>query len=217
MECGARTARLGRTAAYIAFALAFSIFANAQDGFELLHSFTFGVDGALPSAPLVVNDAGSVIYGTAEGGGISNHGNVFRLVRTSQGWKGTVLHSFGQGTDGWYPDAAVISDKKGNLYGTTSEGGLYGWGTVFEMSPTGGGKWAETALHSFDFYGEDTPIAPVTFDAAGNLYGTTSQGGLGWGAIFQMTPPPSPGGQWTENVIYNFTYTNDGAFPKVDC
>ena len=199
---------------YIVLAFASSGHASSQDAFQLLHSFTFGVDGALPSAPLLVNGAGSVIYGTAEGGGISNHGNVFRLVRTSQGWKGTVLHSFGQGTDGWYPDAAVIFDKKGNMYGTTSEGGPFGFGTVFEMSPTGEGKWAETVLHSFDFYGEDTPIAPVSFDVAGNLYGTTSQGGLGWGAIFQMTPPSSPGGQWTENVIYNFTDTNDGAFPQ---
>jgi uncharacterized repeat protein (TIGR03803 family) len=134
-------------------------------------------------------------------------------VRTSQGWKGTVLHSFGQGTDGWYPDAAVIFDKKGNMYGTTSEGGPFGFGTVFEMSPTSGGRWTESILHAFSIYGEDTPEAPLIFDQQGNLYGTTENGGIAFGTVFQMTPPPSPGGQWTENVIYNFTDTNDGAYP----
>lgn len=214
MECGARTAKLGRTAAYIVFALAFSIYANAQDGFELLHSFTFGVDGALPSAPLVVNDAGSVIYGTAEGGGISNHGNVFQLVRASQGWKGTVLHGFGESNDGWYPDAAVIFDRKGNMYGTTSEGGPFGFGTVFEMSRKPDGGWTESILHAFSIYTANTPEAPLIFDQQGNLYGTTLNGGIAWGTVFQMTPPSSPGGQWTENVIYNFTDTNDGAYPS---
>ena len=213
-QLSACTAKFARTAAYIAFALAFSTHANAQDAFQLLHSFTFGVDGAEPNAPLLVNAAGSVIYGTADGGGTSNHGNVFRLVRTSQGWRGTVLHSFGEGNDGWYPQAAVIFDKKGNMYGTTVEGGPYGFGTVFEMSPTSGDKWTETVLHGFNLYGENMPMGPVNFDVFGNLYGTTELGGAGWGAIFQMTPPSSPGGQWTENVIYNFTDTNDGAFPQ---
>jgi uncharacterized repeat protein (TIGR03803 family) len=213
MECGPRTARLARTVVYVAFALAFSTHANAQDGFQLLHSFTFGVDGALPSAPLLVNAAGSVIYGTAQDGGSTNHGNVFRLLRTSQGWKGTVLHSFGQGSDGWYPDAAVIFDKKGNMYGTTSEGGPYGFGTVFEMSPTAGGRWTESLLHAFSIYTENTPEAPLIFDQQGNLYGTTLNGGIAFGTVFQMMPPSSQGGQWTENVIYNFTYTDDGAYP----
>lgn len=194
--------------------LALSLTSRAQDTYHLLHSFTFGVDGAQPSAPLVVNGAGSVMYGTAEGGGTSNHGNVFRLDRTAQGWHGTVLHSFGQGDDGWYPQSALIFDKNGNMYGTTSEGGPYGFGTVFEMSPSGSGRWTETLLHSFDLYGENMPMAPVSFDLAGNLYGTTELGGLGYGAIFRMSPPLSPGGQWGETVIYNFTDTNDGAFPQ---
>jgi len=213
MQCRALGAKVAQTVLCIALALASSRHASAQEAFQLLHSFTFGVDGANPSSALAVNGEGTVIYGTAQDGGSTNHGNVFRLVRTSQGWKGTVLHSFGQGTDGWYPDAAVIFDKKGNMYGTTSEGGPYGFGTVFEISPASDGRWTEQILHAFSIYSEDTPEAPLIFDQQGNLYGTTLNGGIAFGTVFQMTPPQSPGGQWTENVIYNFTDTNDGAYP----
>ena len=201
----------------IKFALllvAFARVSRAQDAFQLLHSFTFGVDGAQPNAGLVVNAEGTVIYGTADGGGSSNHGNVFRLVRTGQGWRGTVLHSFGEGDDGWYPQASLIFDMKGNMYGTTSEGGPYDFGTVFEMTPTGNGGWTEHILHAFSLYTENTPVAPLVFDQRGNLYGTTENGGIAWGAVFEMTPPSSPGGQWTESVLYNFTNTHDGAYPE---
>lgn len=213
MECRQQDAILVRALACVVLALALSTQANAQDGFQLLHSFTFGVDGAHPSAALAVNGEGSVLYGTAQDGGSSDHGNVFRLVRTGQGWKGAVLHNFGQGSDGWYPDAAVVFDKEGNIYGTTSEGGPYGFGTVFELRPNGS-QWVESILHVFSLYSENTPEAPLTFGQDGNLYGTTMNGGIAWGAVFEMTPPSSPGGQWTETVIYNFTDTNDGAFPS---
>ena len=85
-----------------------------------------------------------------------------------------MLHSFGNGTDGVYPFAGLIFDAAGNLYGTTYEGGTYGYGTVFELTPTRGGGWTETVLHSFGNGTDgDVPYAGLIFDAAGNLYGTT--------------------------------------------
>jgi len=188
--------------------------AFAQDAFQLLHSFTFGEDGAHPSAALNVKPDGSVLCGTAEGGGEYGHGNVFCLVRKNQTWQGAVLHSFGPDMDGWYPDSSLVYDAIGNMYGTTSEGGPYGFGTVFELAPMMNGKWSERVLHAFSLYTEDTPTAPVAFDLQGNLYGTTQLGGLGWGAVFEMMPPGSPGGQWTESVLYDFTDSDDGAFPQ---
>jgi uncharacterized repeat protein (TIGR03803 family) len=106
--------------------------------------------------------------------------------------------------DGEGPLAPVIVDKAGNLYGTTSGGGVSGYGTVFELTFNNGG-WIEKVLHSFQFDGKDgfTPLAGLTFDAAGNLYGTTtSGGGDGGGTVFELTP--NADGKWAEKVLHNF-------------
>jgi uncharacterized repeat protein (TIGR03803 family) len=95
------------------------------------------------------------------------------------GPKYKVLHAFGAGKDGGGLWGSLVFDMKGNLYGTTSGGGLYGYGTVFQLTPRSDGKWAETLLHSFkndDSDGDDLN-GGLAFDAAGNLYGTTSAGG----------------------------------------
>ncbi|MGC2110115.1 MAG: choice-of-anchor tandem repeat GloVer-containing protein, partial [Candidatus Korobacteraceae bacterium] len=90
------------------------------------------------------------------------------------------LHNFGKGTDGIYP-SGLIFDASGNLYGTTRNGGDYGYGTVFELALKQGGGWTEKKLHSFQipiYHSEgSSPDAGVVFDAAGNLYGTTGSGG----------------------------------------
>jgi uncharacterized repeat protein (TIGR03803 family) len=109
-----------------------------------------------------------------------------------------VLHSFGNGTDGYYPQAGLIFDAAGNLYGTTIGGGTYVGGTVFELTPTAGGGWTETVLHSFNQNGTDgySPHAGLIFDSAGNLYGTTRWGGTyGDGTVFELTPNGSGGGR----------------------
>ena len=148
---------------------------------KVLHSFGNGADGAYPDAGLILDAAGN-LYGTTEsGGGPGNYGTVFELARThanAVGWTEKVLHSFGNGTDGSDPYAGLIIDAAGNLYGTTINGGTYGYGTVFELTPTGGG-WTEQVLHSFNNDGTDgaNPIEGVIIDAAGNLYGTTENGG----------------------------------------
>ena len=124
-------------------------------------------------------------------------------------WKETLIHNF-KGKDGSDPVASLIFDKKGNLFGTTDRGGTTGCGVVFELSPTLHSDWRETVLHNF--VGEDgcNPVAALVFDAAGNLYGTTTVGGAsGQGAIFELSHA-----DWSETVLYSFTGGNDGAIPR---
>ncbi len=128
-----------------------------------------------------------------------------------------VIHSF-NGKDGISPLAGLIFDTSGNLYGTTSNGGTYTHGAVFKLMPAGNGQWTEKVLHSFNADGKDgyDPVAGVTFDARGNLYGTTYYGGShGVGAVFELSP--SANGNWTERVLYNFCSVSgcsDGEYPS---
>src|ERR1700734_1887407 len=123
-----------------------------------------------------------------------------------------VLHSFGAGSDGAQPyGAGLVPDAAGNFYGTTVEGGIHNLGTVFELSPKEGGGWTEKVLHSFG-NGTDGagPWAGLIFDAAGNLYGTTANGGIhscngfahNCGTVFELSP--KEGGGWTEQVLHSF-------------
>jgi uncharacterized repeat protein (TIGR03803 family) len=174
----------------------------------VLHSFAGGTDGAMPNGGVIL-DANNTLFGTTTAGGTSGSGTVFEV----KGRKETVLYSFAGGTDGADPQAGLVMDAAGNLYGTTAQGGTSGNGTVFELvAPTKkGGKWKELVLYSFGT-GTDgaTPISRVNFDAAGNLYGTTSLGGAnGYGTIFQLTP----GTTWTETVLHSFQNADDGAYP----
>jgi uncharacterized repeat protein (TIGR03803 family) len=109
------------------------------------------------------------------------------------------LYSFGNAPDGTSPHGGVVRDKLGNLYGTTSTGGAYGYGTVYELKVSGG-HWTESILYSFTG-GSDggTPYAGVIIDNAGNLYGGTVSGGGGGGAIFEMSPS---NGNWTYQLLY---------------
>ena len=155
----------------------------------LLHSFAGGAtDGQNPYAGLVRDKTGN-LYGTTSFGGASGIGlglgTVFKLDTTG---KETLLYSFAGGaTDGQSPQAGLIRDNAGNLYGTTVLGGASGLGTVFKLDTTG----KETALHSFTGRPRDgaIPLAGLIQDAAGNLYGTTVSGGLlGLGTVFKLTP-----------------------------
>lgn len=123
-----------------------------------------------------------------------------------------VLYSFTGGVDGGNPSySGVVFDKAGNLYGTTSSGGLYGFGTVFELSPSGSG-WTETVLHDFA-WGSDgaEPDFGVILDEAGNLYGTTWRGGdNGGGTVFELSPSDSG---WTFTTLYALGIFEDGDGP----
>ena len=111
----------------------------------------------------------------------------------------------------------------GKLYGTTTFGGAAGNGTVFELTPPGspGGAWSEKVLHNFMRRDGDgsTPHGTLVFGRSGELYGTTMSGGIpgrGAGIVFQLTPPATPRGQWTERVLHRFTGAIDGANPEAD-
>ena len=126
-------------------------------------------DGGRPAADLIM-DIGGDLYGTASYGGPNGLGAVFKLTPTGAE---TTLYGFGsQSSDGAFPDASLIMDKKGNLYGTTAYGGATGDGTVFEISPPAkiGSAWTETVLHSFCFCADGrTPLANLIMDQTGAL------------------------------------------------
>lgn len=154
----------------------------------LLHSFAGTPDGVNPLAGLLLDAAGN-LYGTTDYGGTNGgYGTVFKV---SAKGKLTLLHSFAGMPDGQNPYARLIRDAAGNFYGTTFYGGTLGYGTVFKIDPAG----KLTILHSFnDSPDGANPIAGLILDKAGNLYGTTSQGGdlncgfSGCGTIFKVTP-----------------------------
>src|SRR5215468_7698755 len=141
--------------------------ASAARKYKVLYSFSGGADGGQPGAGLIFDGAGN-LYSTTSQGGTYGNGVVFELIHNSDGsWTEGVLYSFTGGSDGGTPYSALTFDTKGNLYGTTSVGGTYGYGTVFQLTPSGGG-WTETVIYSFTG-GSDgaNPWYGVIFDAAG--------------------------------------------------
>ena len=186
--------------------------------YELIaHVFTGGSDGGGPYSGLVFDKTGAG-YGVGYSGGLKNVGTVFKLTpnKLSFGWTETVLYSFtgvlggGKSSDGAGPWGPIALDSDGNLWGTTIAGGTGGFGTVFKLTHNPDDSWTESVLHAFQGPDGANPSAGVTFDGAGNLYGTTSSGGdQGYGTVYILTPS---NGQWTETVLHSFTYY-DGAAP----
>jgi uncharacterized repeat protein (TIGR03803 family) len=169
---------------------------------KILYSFTnAGGDGANPQCTLIF-DAHGNLYGTTFNGGANLYGTAFELSPTKSGqWTETILHTFtGIGPDGGNPIPGLIFDPTGNLYGTAWQGGRGGYGTVFELSPAGGGTWTVTTLQSFwaAGYGGSEPVSGLIMDSSGNLYGTTLYGSGHFGNVFQLSPS---GGIWVEKVL----------------
>ncbi len=164
----------------------------------VLYNFTGAPDGANPQAALVA-DSGGNLYGTTNAGGLG-FGTVFEISASGEE---TVLYRFCSAmncTDGATPlYASLIFDRAGNLYGTTEFGGAYANGTVFELSPNGGG-WNETVLYSFTGGADGAnPVNTPIMDGSGNLYGTTLNGGDGAaGTVYELSPS---GNGWTEQTI----------------
>jgi uncharacterized repeat protein (TIGR03803 family) len=136
-------------------------------------------------------DAVGDIYGTTFWGNGHSAGVVFRLTLGQNGkWSEKVLHTFFNGSSGGTnPEAGVIFDAAGNLYGTTYFGGVRGYGVLFKLTPTPTGGWKESVLHSFYNHPGAYPLGRLMFDAIGNLYGiTTGDGSTTFGSVFEITP-----------------------------
>ena len=182
---------------------------------KLLYSFAGGTDGGFPQGGVIADAAGN-LYGTTTSDGNGHNGVVYELTPGTGHGKQTqtTLYAFTGGNDGGIPQAGLVIDAKGNLYGTTYEGGSARDGVVFELSPPkkGGTPWTEKVLWSFTG-GNDggNPTDALILDSAGNLYGTATEGGTGVvGTVFELSPS---GKKWTETVLYNFTGNNDGGEP----
>ena len=190
--------------------------------------FTFnastGTTGYYPWSGVVLGP-NNELYGTTTQGGSGQAGVVYKLTPPPTAcmavlcpWGQTVLYAFHGSPDGAAPALGnVIFDSAGNLYGTTAEGGAFGYGTVFELTPSNG-SWTEKVLYSFmggtDGYG---PNGTLVFDSAGNLYGTTAEGGntgcadnYGCGTAFELSPS---GSGWTERILVAFEPGTNGCNP----
>ncbi|MGA2373610.1 MAG: choice-of-anchor tandem repeat GloVer-containing protein [Candidatus Korobacteraceae bacterium] len=194
--------------------------AQAQT-YQVLYNFTGGQDGAYPEAGLTM-DGGGNLYGTAYQGGSMNRGTVYKLAHRGTGWALSPLYNFtGQG-DGGAPIAGVVFGPNGTLYGTTEFAGQdcgEGCGVVFNVRPptaickTVICPWTETVIYSFrgDTDGANPGYGDLTFDQAGNIYGTTYFGGTNsQGVVYKLTPS---NGKWTESAIHTFSGASDGENP----
>jgi uncharacterized repeat protein (TIGR03803 family) len=176
----------------------------------VLYNF-LGKDGGDPHGN-VLFDASGNLYGTTAKGGAYDQGTVFELAPDSGGWTETLLLDF-NGDDGAAPNAGLVINKAGNLYGTAPGGGIDRGGVAFELTP-GSSGWSESELHGFhySYYGHpapggSNPYGGVILDASGNLYGTTYDGGADCGSsscgtVYELTPAAGSG--WREIVLHRF-------------
>jgi uncharacterized repeat protein (TIGR03803 family) len=183
-----------------------TVFKVSATGVEMaLYNFGGGSAGSYPNG--IVRDNAGNFYGTCAGGGEFGDGNVFKV---NQRGKEAVLYSFKGGADGVTPQAGLLRDSAGNLYGTTAYGGTANYGTVFKVDAAGN----ETVLHTFTGAPDGAnPNSDLVEDAAGNLYGTTAYGGAdgtnvgGYGTVFKVDVAGN------ETVLYSFAGGTDGEVP----
>jgi uncharacterized repeat protein (TIGR03803 family) len=216
--------------------LALAPLSSAEWNEKVLYSFQGGADsGSVPAGGVVFDNEGNLYGVTSDGGG------VYQLappVKQGGAWTETVLYVFKGNTkgDGATPEGGLVIDTAGNLYGTTAYGGTgncvllgtsVGCGTVYELSSPKqkGGAWTETILYSFPTAKQGYfPWGNLVFDDAGNLYGATDFGGgkgttcdpyyQYCGTVFELSPPKTKGGKWTEKVLHAFAGGTDGANPN---
>ena len=187
-----------------------SIFRLSYSGGEWKRSIIYTFDpsqGQFFGSQLAMDDQGN-LYGTLVYSQYTRGGLVFELNLTKAVIIPKILHGFGSATsaDGKYPYGGVVLDSKGNLYGTTTEGGLYGEGTVFELSPNANGAWSEKIIYNFNGPESQYPQTPMTIGPDGNLYGTAGQ------TVFQLTQSNDG---WIERTIFTFGQAlADGSEPS---
>jgi uncharacterized repeat protein (TIGR03803 family) len=195
---------------------------NSDVGYteKVLYSFTnTSGDGTHPFAGLITDKAGN-LYGETNYGGNQNDGTIFELVYSSGHYTEKVLHSFGDTNgDGTHPLRRLLMDGSGNLFGTTNDGGAYGYGTVFELAKSLNG-YTENVLYSFSGTNGDgaNPEADLVMDGSGNIYGTTTFGGTyggnpAYGTVFELVNSSSG---YAEKVLGAFSGSSagGGAYPE---
>lgn len=190
----------------------------------VLYRFPGGNRGDQPQSGVVFDSNGNA-YGTTFYGGVYGWGMIFKLEPKNHGWVEQVLYNFLGGEDGYNPTGNLLIDSEGNLYGTTVNGGngtgclnedYLCSGTVFQLAPSESG-WKHVILYNFcsrsgcvDGAGPEG----LTFDKAGNLYGSTVTGGQGCesgcGTVYKLS---LSNGSWTEKVLYTFDQNSDGYYP----
>jgi uncharacterized repeat protein (TIGR03803 family) len=181
----------------------------AQAGENVILRFN-KTQGSGPLSGLTSDSAGN-LYGTTYSGGAANCGTVFELSPSSGGkWTEAVLYSFTGCTQVTQtPRGTLAIDKTGNLFGVIQ--GYFTSGLIFELLKGANGTWSYTVVHNFGS-NEGEPNVDLTWDSAGNLYGTTSLDATGFdGEAFELSP--QPGGSWQEAVLYSFNYSNGVGFP----
>jgi uncharacterized repeat protein (TIGR03803 family) len=182
----------------------------------------------------VIYASGTDVYGVGIAAGLTmdpygnllgaNYDSVFELSPDGiDGWNPTILHTFtgpvSQGSAYFGHVGTPVLDEAGNIYGTTIVGGS--WGGVYKLSLGKNGKWQEKTIHSFSGYLGDhdgtSPGGALVIDAAGNVYGTTSNGGSydSQGTVFELAAP-SGSGKYEHKILWNFGATGDGANPNGD-
>ncbi len=208
---GADRALFGTTEAGGNFGTAFAI--CACPGREIqIQRFGSGTDGAEPMNGVVFDSAGN-FYGATLLGGANGNGAVYEAKRSGKTWTESVIYSFTGGSDAINPVATVSLDVQGNLYGTAPAGGAFSNGAVYKLSRSNSG-WTESVLYSFQG-GNDgaNPVGGVILDKAGNLYGTTFDGGInGGGTVYELSPSNSG---WTFTVLYSFVGGYGGPYNKL--
>jgi hypothetical protein len=188
----------------------------------ILYKFTGGNDGSFPQAALVAGSHG-VLYGanTLGGSGCSGCGVAYQLTPPTSGgsWTFSVIYNFSNNGEGISVSGLVL--RNGALFGiaaNTAQSQL--GGTVFKLTPSQNGTWTQKLLHSFSATGSvgQTPQGTVAFDSHGNLFGVTVNGGtglcnFGCGIVFELSPPSSGSGAWTETVLHQFQKDGNGYYP----
>jgi uncharacterized repeat protein (TIGR03803 family) len=193
---------------------------HSQSGWteSVLHSFTGAPDGKSPTLNLLFDSAGN-LYGTTYFGGTAANqcGTVFELIPSGSGWTESLPYSFPLTTDGCNPVGLVL-DASGNLYGSTNNGGPNNEGTIYELVNSAG-SWTYNQLYAFpDLHFGIEPNGPLTFDASGNLWGTTYLGGIddcggpdpGCGTVFELL---HSNGQWSFVTVHEFDSDSNGSNP----
>ena len=175
---------------------------------KVLYSFGTDADGAIPYAAVALDSAGNVL-GTTSAGGSAGYGTVFELSK-AHSWAETVVYNFTNQNDGGVPYGGLTADGHGNFYGTATEGGSQGGGSIFELTPAGSG-WNFTVIQSLAGWGISGTFRNVILSPSGTIYATTHcDGEYNAGTVYELVP--GAGGTWTYTELYTFTGGTDGLY-----